>query len=422
MNSKRRDSKGRLLRDGESQRKDGRYMYRYTDNSGTRRTVYSWKLVETDSVPAGKKQELSLRQMEITIRRDVEDHIGTAQSETITVDDMFERFMGTRLDLRETTRANYRGLYSIHIKPMIGNKPISKVRASEIQKMYIEMSKVGGLKISTITATHVIAWQVFEMAVMDNLIRTNPCTNGLKPVKRLSPAASEKRHALTIQEQERLVDYIYSTPRYQRYGPLVTILLGTGMRIGEAIGLRWCDCDFDERIIHVTHTVRYTKREHGGFSYMAEEPKTKASIRDIPMLSGVVEAFRREQEMQKSVRDRSFAIGPYTDFIFLNRAGKVFKPNFIYEQIQSAVFDYNHEEFLRANEERRKPVFLPKISAHILRHTFCTRVCESGMNIKVVQDIMGHRNITTTMDVYNEATKDAKRSGMAELDGELKII
>lgn len=95
MALKRKDSKGRILRDGETQREDGRYMYRYVDSSGNRKTEYSWRLVETDSHPAGKKRDISLREKEVQIQKDLLDGINTNNS-TITLNELFERYIRTK--------------------------------------------------------------------------------------------------------------------------------------------------------------------------------------------------------------------------------------------------------------------------------------------------------------------------------------
>lgn len=107
--------------------------------------------------------------------------------------------------------------------------------------------------------------------------------------------------------------------------------------------------------------------------------------------------------------------------MFLNGAGQVYTNAFLYDSIQGIVESYNREEFARANKENRQPEYMPKISAHIFRHTFCTRMCEQGVNLKVLQDVVGHRNIRTTMEVYAKATRDKKLETMREMNGRFKI-
>ena len=108
MSEKRRDSKNRILQNGESQRKDGKYEFKYVDVNGTRRSAYSWKLVATDKVPEGKRCELSLREMEKQIRRDLEDGISTHTANSITLNELFDTYMSTKelMDYSQASRHN----------------------------------------------------------------------------------------------------------------------------------------------------------------------------------------------------------------------------------------------------------------------------------------------------------------------------
>ena len=224
MTDRRRDSKGRILKNGEVQRPDGRYMFRYVDAEGNRQTVYSWKLVETDAVPSGKRCKEALRDMEKRIQRDLEDHIRTVDASTTTVNDLFASFMRLRTDLKETTRCNYIQLYGTHIRPSLGSKKLKSVKFSDIQKLYITMMQELGLKASTVQSVHSILYQMFDTAVMDNVIRTNPCANVLKSLRRMFSMEQEKRHALTVEEQAELIRYVYRSTRYRRLGTLFTVL------------------------------------------------------------------------------------------------------------------------------------------------------------------------------------------------------
>lgn len=104
---KRTDNKGRILRDGESQMKDGRYRYQYMDSRGKRCAVYSWKLVETDRTPRGKRDDTSLREKIKQIDRDVEDGIKAAVNNKITLNYMFDLYMAGKYELKDSTRSNY---------------------------------------------------------------------------------------------------------------------------------------------------------------------------------------------------------------------------------------------------------------------------------------------------------------------------
>lgn len=420
MAEKRKDSKGRILRNGEVQRSDGRYMFRYIDANGERQTIYSWKLVETDKVPDGRRCDEALRSIEKRVLGDVRDKIVSASAADKTVNMLFDEFMAMRTDLKESTRCGYLCLYNAHVRGSFGHRKIDAIRYSDVYKFYMNLHDVDELKISSIQSINSIIWGLFETAVRDDIIRRNPASGAMSDVRKKLDEDVEKRHALTIDEQSELLDYIYGSSRYQKYGTLFTTLLGTGMRIGEALGLRWKDVDFCKGFISVNHALAYKGTEGGGYQYRISKPKTKAGNREIPMFSDVKKALQAEKR-RKNSNTEPFMVDGYSDFVFLNSAGKVYTPAFIFDTIQNIVTDYNRDELASATEEDREPHYLPKISAHILRHTFCTRLCENESNTKVVQEVMGHKNIRTTMDVYNEATREAKKHSFASIDGKIKL-
>lgn len=421
MSEKRRDNKGRILKTGEAQRPDGKYMYRYVDKSGNRQTVYSWKLVETDKIPSGKRCVASLRDLEKQIQKDIDDDIRTVEASTTTVNDLFRLFMDIRKDLRSTTRCTYLCLYDAHVKEPIGYKKIKDIKFTDIQKLCMDLVQEKNLKPSTVDKIQSLLYQVFERAVMDNMVRYNPCKGAFRSLKLSVGSDQEKRHALTEEEQQRFIEYVYKSPLYKRWGPLFTVLLGTGIRIGEALGLRWCDCDFKRNVIIIDHILLYKTTETSGYQYHIAEPKTKSGFREIPMLSDVRKTLLKYKKC-RPVQQSDFTVDGYTDFIFLNNNGQVFMPSAVYDAIQRIQNDYNREEYFKAKKEHREPCYLPKFSAHNLRHTFCTRLCENESNMKIIQDVMGHKNITTTMDVYNEATAVKKAASFKDLDGKFKLF
>lgn len=148
MSEKRKGLKGRVLRNGEVQRPDGKYMFRYTDRTGQRRTVYSWKLVGTDKLEEGQRDSPALRDVEKRILKDLDDDIDTHDANKDTVDDLFAQFMNIRIDLRESTRCCYSNLYQKHISPVIGIWQIDKVKSTDIQKLYTSSISLTATMIS----------------------------------------------------------------------------------------------------------------------------------------------------------------------------------------------------------------------------------------------------------------------------------
>lgn len=208
MPDKRKDSRGRTLRNGETQQPDGRYKFRYTDGNGERRTVYSWKLVVTDKLKDRQRGQESLREKEKRIFKDLDDHIKTKNAEKVTVDDMFEKFMDIRIDLRGMTRKCYRDLFTVHVSPSIGGRPVGKVKPSDIQKLYQSAVVERGITPSTVQKVHSVVYQVFEIAVVDNLIRTNPSPtlSDILPSQMMWYQSPEK-HSLLNSKRSSLTSY-----------------------------------------------------------------------------------------------------------------------------------------------------------------------------------------------------------------------
>jgi len=266
------------------------------------------------------------------IQRDLDDGIRTDDADKVTVDDLYVQFMEIRMDLRESSRCCYNDIYKKHIKPAIGHKAVGKVKPTEIQKLYQYMVNICGVSPTTAQKAHSIIYQLLENAVLDNIIRTNPASNAFRNFRKTAELNPSPREPLTVEQQEKLIDYIYTSNNYKRMSNLFTVLLGTGMRIGEALGLRWCDCDFKERIIHVTHALLYKRGEDGKYRYRISAPKTEAGFREIPMFTEVERALQRERKKKKPNRPK-FVVDGYSDFVFLNGNGQVYTQAFIYDTI-----------------------------------------------------------------------------------------
>ncbi len=422
MSEKRRDAKGRILRNGESQRSDGMYMYRYNDAQGVRRTVYSWRLVKTDKLPPGKKSGEPLRDLEDKLARDVEDGIETFTAAKKTLNELFEEYMGIKQELKIKTKAHYVDLYNIYIKGELGSRSIVSFKYSDIKKFYLSLYYEKKLKPGSIFVIDKILHPTFTLAVRDGYIRSNPVHQVYAELKKQNGWVQEKRHALTIEQQKAFMGYIRSSPRYSLFLPFFTVLLGTGCRVGEAIGLRWEDCDFAENLIFINHNMVFCKpvgEEKRRF--IISTPKTAAGKRVIPMLQDVKDALLNELLRQKENGFNQQVVDGYSGFIFQNRVGQMLSDNYVNKIILSIIQSYNAEEIKTAKQQNREPALLPRFSAHILRHTFCTRFCENETNLKVIQEIMGHADISTTMDIYNEATLEKKKESFANLEGKIVI-
>ena len=397
----RRLDKDRVtLRKGESQRADGMYDYRWSTPDGKRHAIYASTLE-------------ALREKEEQIIIDKRDGIKT-EIRLITVNDVFELWCDLKRGLKDNTFQNYKYMYNMFVRPTFGKLRIASVKKSDVKRFYNRMADEKILKIATIDNVHTVLHQVFNFAVDDGYIRINPTDNMLKELKQSHNFEVEKRKALTVAEQKLFIDFIKNHPKYNHWYPVFAVMLGTGMRVGETVGLRWCDIDLDEGIIDVNHTLVYYN--HGGYkgcTFSVNTPKTKAGERTIPMLDDAKQAFLMEKENQElSGVTCKATVDCYTDFIFVNRYGDVQHQGTLNKAICRIIRDCNDEVLLKGEED---PVLLPPFSCHSLRHTFTTRLCESGINVKVIQDVLGHADISTTMDIYCDVTKDLKQREFTSL-------
>ena len=312
-------------------------------------------------------------------------------------------------------------MYNKYVSEKLGLKKISAIKYTDILKFYNSLITDLGFKPNSMEIIHTILHPIFTVAVRDGYIRTNPTDNVMSEIKKSHNWEKSKRHALTVQQQSAFMTFLAENDQYRNWLPLFKVFLGTGCRVGEIIGLRWEDCNFENNLISINHNLIYRQQNSGKCEYHITTPKTKTGIRIIPMLSEVKDALLEEYEKQSKSGFNETVIDGYSGFVFKNRFGTVFSPHSINRVIARIVSLHNEKEAEKAQAENREPQLLPHFSVHNLRHTFCTRFCENETNIKIIQEIMGHADITTTMDIYNEATIDKKKESFANLEGKIKL-
>lgn len=404
MTRKQKGISAPLLHKGEQQRPNGTFAFRWTDTERKRHVLYAETLDE-------------LREKERTITKDQLDRIKT-EARYVTVNDMYVLWRQLKRGLKDNTFQNYQYMYSMYVQPAFGKKRISTLVKSDVKRFYNTLADERNLAISTIDTIHTVLHQVLDMAVDDAYIRINPSHNVLKELKQSHGLTTEKRRALTQAQQDLFLDYLQRTPQYLHWYPVFAVMLGTGMRVGEAVGLRWCDIDLVEETISINHTLIYYNHATNGCYCNVHSPKTKAGIRSIPMLGIVKDAFLTEQRYQEENGIHCEAtIDGYTDFIFVNRFGQPQHQGTLNKALRRIIRDCNDEVL---QQGKRNPVLLPPFSCHILRHTFTTRMCEAGVNIKVIQDTLGHADVSTTLNIYADATRDMKKNAFAGFENYLK--
>ena len=444
---KRRDKKGRILRNGESQRKDGRYAFVYTDCYGKQKFLYSWKLEPTDSLPTGCRPCLALREKEKNIQRDLHDGI-VPYGGNLTVLDLVQKYIGQKKGVRHNTQANYDFVINIIKKGEFGTRRIDKIKLSDAKAWFIKL-QADGRGYSSIHSVRGIVRPAFQMAVEDDLLRKNPfefqlCTvvvndsvtrqaitkeqeelflefirnddhyskyyNGMfilfKTGLRISEFCgltvkdidllefqlctvvvndSVTRQAITKEQEELFLEFIRNDDHYSKYYNGMFILFKTGLRISEFCGLTVKDIDLQERKINVNHQLQRTR----GMQYVIEDTKTSSGTRMLPMTDEVYECFEQIVKNRKKVRVEPIIDG-YSRFLFLDKKDMPEVALHWEKHFQWALGKYN-----RTHEEQ-----MPKITPHVCRHTYCSNMAKAGMNPKALQYLMGHSDIGVTLNVY----------------------
>lgn len=406
MAERRKDTKGRVLKENETQRPDGTYSYRWRTANGKRNAVYGRTLEE-------------LREKEQKVLRDKSDGIKT-NAQNVTLNDIFDLWVNIKRGLKDNTFQNYIYMYEQFVRDYLGTVKITKLKRSDIRRFYNYLIDERGLKVSSVDNIHTVLHQVVALAVEDEYLRTNVSDNALKELKQSRNLYTEKKRSLTTQEQKIFLDYLKKNPMYQHWYPIFSLMLGTGLRVGEATGLRWEDVDFENNIISINHTLVYYNHSKGGCYFGINTPKTRAGERTIPMIDSVREALLQEKENQiMQGIECKVTVDGFTNFIFINRFGNVQHQGTLNKALRRIIRDCNQDILDNANNSQIE-VLLPRFSCHILRHTFTTRLCESGINIKVIQSVLGHADISTTLDIYADVTKDLKNAEMLSFNDFIK--
>lgn len=382
----RKDSKGRVLRTGESQRKDGIYMYRYTDFNKKRVTVYASTLKE-------------LREKEKEIQNLTNNGVSYLEG-NITLTELIKHYK----EIKQKATYNTKALYDITIKLLqnsrLGNKRIKDVKSSDLKLWLISLSKEGR-KYNTIQVIYAIIKAAYRIACTEDIVMKTPCNFSLSSIINDD---SIHRRALTDEECNRIISFSSKSKRYRRSFLIFTILLETGIRAGELCGLTLNDIDLQNKTISISHQL--IPQSNGKFSITP--PKSRSGIRVIPMTESVYQSFREIIELREKLPNKNISIDGYADFIFLTRNGNLMYPDYIGLYFHRMVRSYN---------ESHPNSPLEQFTPHVLRHTFCTKLAQNGMNVKNLQYLMGHSNIQITLNIYAHTSSDSAAEEMLQKIG-----
>ena len=387
------------LRKGEYLRDNNTFEYKWKDRSGKRHSVYAKTLPE-------------LRKKEDEVTRGIFEGIDYSKLD-LTVNSYFELWKKVKTGIRETTFASYVRCYQRYVEPEFGKTKLKNVTYSSVVMFLKDMAVTKGLGYGSIRNIEVTLSMVLDIAVKDDVLKSNPCRGTLKELQREYGTATKDVKALTLDEQRIFEAFLSKPGRYHRYYPIFTVMLWTGMRAGEVLGLRWEDIDFEKNEIDVNHTLlHYDKGKGKGSDYKINPPKTRSSVRTVPMLPKVREALLQEKANQELLGIKCVSvIDGYTNFIFLNSNGKVYHHKKLNYKLTTICKEINKE----IHEADPTAPDFPHVHNHMLRHTFATRMREAGADMKATSEMMGHEGILITLTTYTDASSEFKSREIAVL-------
>ncbi len=317
------------------------------------------------------------------------------------IDIWFQDFVIKRI--KTSTRVSYEGHINNHIKPKLGKVKLQKLDTVKIQKFINERhdkgctNSNGGLSAKTVKNIYNTLNLALEQAVRNNILYKNPCSAVVLPKQ-------EKKNAkfLTLDEQNKLL----LASENNRLGIVTQLAIYTGMRLGELLGLKWEDIDFDKRTLEVKRTLNRLKNYNGESKteLVLDTPKTKNSNRVIPLTEVIVERLLKYKAIQDSEKEYAEDCYNDEDFVFSNEIGQPIEP----------------KRYQTIFKEIVKEAGLKDVNFHQIRHGFATNGIALGVNTKVISEILGHSDITTTLNIYSHVMKEVKHEAMEVMNSKVK--
>lgn len=388
-----KDLKGKELGEGLCQIKDGRYVGRYTDKYGKRKSIYGHKLKEV-------KDKLN-RQTYLS-KMDVSDEVYSK----MTVDELYKKWMNYKAKtIKQSSLAVYENHYYNSLKCFETVK-ITNISTDMLQEMFDELSN--RMTPQSVCGYASTVKGIFSFAVQRGYLVVNPMTAViLQKNLNIALVTTKKRERkfFTQEQIERLIRF--AKEKNRKHIELYRLILLTGMRCGEAVALTWDDIDFQNRIIHVNKTFAYIQGHTIKNITYTQTPKSATSVRDIPLCKEA-EILLMEYKGSKYSSDT---------FVFINVLKQPHHSGVVSITFKRLVTDYNRYETEKAREEGRTPKLMPEVSIHALRHTFATRCFEKKIDPKVVQKYLGHSSISMTMDLYTHVSREKLRDDIEKING-----
>ena len=377
---------GKELGTGIRQREGGRYEARATIN-GITIDLYNidLKQLKIDFEEAKKQARMSI----------------DTKRQQITLNEWFEEWF-TKYKvptIKSTSVFAMKSKYYNTFGNLIGTKKVVDIRNIDIQEAINAMQKQGRASSSMRDALGRVR-DCLESAKHNRIISENPCFEISVPWENKQVL----RRFLSVNEQNLFLQ----TVENNWYKEMFYIMFLTGMRIGEVGGLKWSDVDFENECIHINHSLS-CNYEKGVKKMFLTTPKTHNSYRKIPFMGEAKEMFlaqkKKQDKIKRELGKRYRCEGEFADLVFVTSMGSPVLRYHAEKECKKVVKAINEAEAFDSVREQRKPIIFEDVYPHALRHTFCSRCFEKGMNPKVVQALMGHQHYSTTIEIYTHVTE-----------------
>lgn len=296
--------------------------------------------------------------------------------------------------LRPKTFQSYEGACRLHLKPRIGGTALRTLQPAQVQRLVNDMV-TAGKSARTAGLAQTVLHAALKQAVANGLVHRNAAEGARKP-----KGTARRIRVLTIEEQHSFV----AAAADDRFGPMIVTLLGTGMRLGEAVALRWENVDLTEKVLRVVESASRVTQKGTKSRITIQAPKTSAGVRSIPLPAIVITALVQRRKQQAAERLKVGSVWVDSGLVFTTALGGILEPRGV--ERKAALL--------------AKKAGIEHVNVHALRHTCATRLIEAGIPLKVVQEMLGHTSIAITGDIYVHVLPDLKQSAAAALDASLR--
>jgi integrase len=357
------------------QRKDGRWVASITLENGKRKSIYCQTQQEAIKVARKVNHE--------------KDQGMLISSEDQTLSTFLTTWLQDTAQprLRDRTYLRYRELIELHVLPMLGKVKLQKLSPQHLQRLY-NQKREEGYAPQTIKHIHRVLHRALNDALKWDLVAKNVCDAVDAP-----RVPKQEMKALTPEQAKQFLEAAKGSP----LEALFVLALTTGMRRGELLALQWADIDFVRAILQVRRTItRLPKR-----GFVVSEPKTTKSRRAIQLTELAIEALKRHRTKQHETRLKAGVAWQSQDWVFCTDVGTPLDPTTV---LRSSFWPL----LAKAG--------VPKIRFHDLRHSAASLLLSMGTHPKIVQELLGHSNISMTLDTYSHTIPSLQADAVSRLN------